>query len=185
MFAVQNKRCSKWTLMVCLFLIMTHIGAADLPPLTDGMTALKTPSIAPALRLKDLDDEIIDITTMKGKVVVINFWATWCPPCRREMGSLERLHLATIDKGVVVLAVNIGEDEDTVFSFLGTIDPLPSFPILLDMEGSSMEAWKVRGLPTTFVIDSNGFIVYRAVGGREFDHPELIRDIMALHDRQK
>lgn len=183
MFAVQSNRPSKWALMVCLLLLASNIYAAGLPPLTHGMTALKKPVPAPALLLKDLDDEVVDIAALKGKVVVLNFWATWCPPCRREMGSLERLYLATVDKDVVVLAVNIGEDEDTVFSFMGTIEPSPSFPILLDLEGSSMEAWKVRGLPTTFVIDSNGFIVYRAVGGREFDHPELINDIMALHKK--
>jgi len=127
-----------------------------------------------------MDEEIVDIKDMKGKVIVINFWATWCPPCRREMGSLERLHLATKDKNVVVLAVDIGEDIDTVFSFMGQVNPSPSFPILFDQDAKSMKPWKVRGLPTTYIINPNGDIVYRAVGGREFDHPDIQQTILNL-----
>lgn len=138
--------------------------------------------MAPILRLNNMDDEIIDIQGLKGQVVVVNFWATWCPPCRREMGSLERLQQATREHNVEVLAVNIGEDLDTVFSFMGMVDPSPSFQILFDPDGISMQHWKVHGLPTTFIIDKAGKIAYQAVGGREFDHPEIIRTIMQLTD---
>ncbi len=156
------------------------VDAAELPPLTHGLTTLKTPIAAPALRLPDMDEEAVDLESLKGRVVVVNFWATWCPPCRREMGSLERLHLATVDQGVTVLAVNIDEDIDVVFPFLGTIDPSPSFPILFDEQADMMGAWKVMGLPTTFIVGADGSIVYRAVGGREFDHPDLIKKVTGL-----
>ena len=127
-----------------------------------------------------MDEVIVDISDFKGKVVVVNFWATWCPPCRREMASLEHLHLATKDKNVVVLAINIGEDIDTVFSFMGTVDPFPSFPILFDPDAETMKRWKVKGLPTTYIIRANGTMAYRAVGGREFDHPEIKKIIESL-----
>lgn len=165
-------------LIALLFSSMTL--AQDLPPLTHHLTKIKQPFALPALALPNMDDEMVDISDMKGKVIVINFWATWCPPCRREMGSLERLHQATRHKGVEVLAVNVGEDLDTVFSFLGTIEPQPSFQMLFDEEGGSMEAWKVRGLPTTYVIGPDGKMVYRAVGGREFDHPDIVQKILEL-----
>lgn len=131
----------------------------------------------PELRLKDMDDELVDITTLKGKVVVVSFWATWCPPCRREMGTLERLHQATAKEGVVILAVNVGEDVEAVFPFLAAMDPQPTYPVLFDSEAEAMEKWGVRGLPTTYVVDRNGLIRYRAIGGREFDHPELIKRV--------
>jgi len=81
----------------------------------------------------------------------------------------------------VVLAVNIGEDLDTVFSFMGQIEPVPTFPVLFDSDAVSMEKWQVKGLPTTYIIDSNGQIIYRAVGGREFDHPDIINKVLGLH----
>ena len=160
---------------------MSH--AAELPPLTHKLTAFDKPIKAPTLRLQNMDQEIVDIKDLKGKVVVVNFWATWCPPCRREMGALERLHLATKDKNIVILAVNIGEDIDTVFSFMGTVDPSPSFPILFDPNADTMKRWKVRGLPTTYIINPNGNIVFRAIGGREFDHPDIQHAIMNLRNR--
>lgn len=168
-----------FTATILLVSGMSH--ATELPPLTHKLTAIKKTIKAPNLQLQNMDDEIIDLKDLKGKVVIVNFWATWCPPCRREMGSLERLHLATKDKNVVVLAVNIGEDIDTVFSFMGLIDPSPSFPILFDADAISMKHWKVLGLPTTFIINPNGTLAYRAVGGREFDHPDILQTIINLN----
>ena len=156
------------------------IHAAELAPLTHNLTKIKKPMPAPNLRLKNMDDEFVDIKDLKGKVVVVNFWATWCPPCRREMSSLERLHLATQDKNVVILAVNVGEDIDTVFPFMGIINPSPTFPILFDTDAKVMNEWKVRGLPTTYIVSPDGNIVYRAVGGREFDHPSIQQAVIGL-----
>lgn len=136
--------------------------------------------MAPELRFQNLDEVMVDIKDLKGKVVVVNFWATWCPPCRREMGSLEKLYQATKDRDVAVLAVNIGEDMDTVFSFLGTVEPTPNFQMLLDYDAVSMDAWGVRGLPTTYIIKPDGHIVYKAVGGREFDHPDILQKVIQL-----
>lgn len=168
-------------IFIVISLIVSAISHADgLPPLTHKLTAVDKAAPAPNLRLQNMDEEIIDLKDLQGKVVVINFWATWCPPCRREMGSLERLHQATKDKGVEVLAVNIGEDVDTVFSFLGTIEPSPEFQMIFDPEAVSMNNWKIRGLPTTYVINPDGTIAYRAVGGREFDHPDIVKAIISL-----
>ena len=163
-----------------ILVLVSNLNGEGLPPLTHSLTSVNTKVKAPELRFQNMDEEIVDIKDLKGKVVVVNFWATWCPPCRREMGSLEKFHQATKDKNVEVLAVNIGEDMDTVFSFQGTVDPSPEFQMLFDLDGVSMDKWGVKGLPTTFVLNPDGTIAYRAVGGREFDHPDLIEKVIQL-----
>jgi thiol-disulfide isomerase/thioredoxin len=153
--------------------------AADLPPLSHSLTR-QAPKPAPALKLKDLDGQPYDLAQLKGKVVLINFWATWCPPCRREMPSMERLSQTLKGEAFSVLAVDVGEDADTIETFTGQLDTTLTFPILLDTRSRTMQAWKVAGLPTTFLVDKQGRIVASAIGGREFDHPEIIRAIREL-----
>ncbi len=96
------------------------------------------------------------------------------------MSSLEHLYQATSDKGVEVIAVNIGEDPDTVFPFMGNLEAYPSFQIVFDTEALLMDQWKVQGLPTTFIVDKEGNIIYKAVGGREFNHPKIRQTILEL-----
>lgn len=153
--------------------------AADLPPLAHGLTQ-QAPKPAPALQLAGLDGRPHDLATLKGKVVLVNFWATWCPPCRREMPSMERLRAALAGEAFVVLAVDVGEDVDTIEAFTSQLDAAPTFPILLDANGNAMRAWKVAGLPTTYLVDEQGRVVASAIGGREFDHPEMVEAIRKL-----
>jgi thiol-disulfide isomerase/thioredoxin len=159
-----------------LCLLGAGVGAADLPPLSHSLTVL-APKPAPALRLQDLGGTSHDLAGLRGRVVLINFWATWCPPCRREMPSMERLSQALDGEAFEVLAVDVGEDADTIDAFTGQLDTPPTFPILLDATSRTMQAWEVAGLPTTFLVDKRGRIVARAIGGREFDHPEMIEAI--------
>ena len=153
--------------------------AADLPPLSHGLT-LQAPKSAPSLKLADLDGKSHDLAKLRGKVVLINFWATWCPPCRREMPSLERLSQALAGEPFIVLAVDVGEDADTIEAFTNQLDTVPTFTILLDATSRAMQAWKVAGLPTTFLVDKQGRVVASAIGGREFDHPAMVAAIRAM-----
>ena len=179
---VPGSKNSLARLIILLFAIATagSLHAEGSPPLTHQLTAIKAGTQAPPLKLKNLDGDNVSLEDLRGKVVVVNFWATWCPPCRREMGSLERLYQATKDRNIEVVAVNIGEDEDTVFSFMGMVEPSPSFTMLLDNDAVSMSSWKVRGLPTTYFVKPNGELAYRAVGGREFDHPDIQDKVIKL-----
>ena len=141
-----------------------------------GMSAVPGTPAAPPLRLKDADGRPLDLAQYRGRVTLVNFWATWCPPCRREFPSLSRVRKHFRPDQFEVLAVNVGEDPDTVFSFTGNTD----FPVLFDREAQSMAAWSVRGLPTTFLVDRQGRLAYRATGGREFDDEDIVATISAL-----
>ena len=163
-------------------LLLPGMAAAqtELPDLTHRLTALAPRPAAPDFALKDLDGKVQRLADYKGKVVLVNFWATWCPPCRREMPSMERLYQKMKGTPFTVLAPDQIESFDMVFSFTGQLDPAPTFPILLDDNSAASKAWNVKGLPTSFIVDKQGRIAYRAVGGREFDHPEIEKLIRAL-----
>ena len=135
--------------------------------------------------LEDIDGKKRRLSDLRGKVVLVNFWATWCPPCRREMPSIERLSLLLKSADFEILAVNVAENLDTVFSFTGTLEPVPTFPIVFDRDSSVLKAWPVRGLPTSFVLDKQGRIAYRAVGGREFDDPAILAQLRMLLDERQ
>jgi len=138
-----------------------------------GMTALPTATPAPPLRLPDADDKPVDLSDYRGKVVLVNFWATWCPPCRKEFPSLGRVRKLFKPVEFEVLAVNIGEDPDMVFSFTG----ITEFPVLFDRSSKIMATWRVNGLPTTLLVDRQGRLTWKAVGGREFDDPSIVATI--------
>ena len=141
-----------------------------------GMTLMSAVAPAPTLRLKDTDDKIVDLAQYKGRVVLINFWATWCPPCRKEFPSLGRVRKLFKPMEFEVIAVNVGEDPDSAFSFTGITD----FPVVFDRDSKTMGAWSVRGLPTTFLVDRQGRLAYRATGGREFDDADIVATIKQL-----
>lgn len=155
---------------------------ADDPALGHAMTRLEEPVPAPDFVLEDMDGVAYRLSDYRGKVVLLNLWATWCPPCRKEMPSLERLYEGLKDEGFVVLAVNQWESPDHVFAYLGQLPVQPSFPVVFDRESRVAESLGVKGLPTSYLLDKAGRVVYRAVGGREFDHPDveaLVRGLLA------
>ncbi len=176
---ISNRILTTALAACCLLGMPAGALAADLPPLSHSLTALE-PGPAPELKFKDLEGRMHDLAELRGKVVLINFWATWCPPCRREMPSMERLTQALKGEPFVALAVDVGEDADTIEAFTSQLETTPTFPILLDTRSRSMKAWKVSGLPTTFLVDKRGRIVASAIGGREFDHPEIVKTIKEL-----
>jgi peroxiredoxin len=137
---------------------------------------------APEFELQDIEGETHRLSDYRGKVVVLNFWATWCPPCRYEMPSMERARKLLEDEPIAILAVDVGEDEDAIFMFTG--DYPVEFPLLMDRDESVIKSYPVIGLPTTYVIDPEGYIRYRAVGSREWDDPALLDQLRALLKNQ-
>lgn len=135
---------------------------------------------APDFSLQDGSRKAWQMSSLVGSVVVVNFWATWCPPCRRELPSLEALHRQLHPKGVVVLAVNAEETHEKIQAFTAALDSAITFPLLMDEQGAVMREWGVQALPTTFVVDRRGRVVLHALGGRDFTQPDAIADVTAL-----
>jgi thiol-disulfide isomerase/thioredoxin len=158
---------------VLLGLLLWAAAQAAAAALSHELTALPEPRPAPDFTLEDMDGEPHTLSALRGKVVVVNFWASWCGPCREELPSLDALYRAYKDRGLVVLGINEWESPDHVFSYLGSLPVEPSFPILFDRDTAVAERYGVKGLPTTFVVDRQGRLVYRAIGGRDFAHPKI------------
>ncbi len=139
---------------------------------------VKNKIMAPNFILNDIDGNEHKLSSYRGKVVLVNFWATWCPPCRDEMPSMDRAYEKFKQSNIVMLAINIGEDEDTIFKFTGNY-PV-SFPLLMDQDSRVIKQWPVTALPTTYIVDPAGRLFYRAIGGREWDDEALVKRLNAL-----
>jgi thiol-disulfide isomerase/thioredoxin len=128
--------------------------AAELKPWEGGAT--------PPLAVEDLNGKPHDLSEYKGKVVLVNFWATWCEPCRAEMPSIDRLRNALKGEPFEVLAVNMAEPLSRIEKFSATL-PL-GFALLRDRDGSVSKAWKAKLLPASYLIGRDGRIHYVAYG---------------------
>ena len=143
--------------------------------LREGLTPVYRQPNAPELALTDIDGNRYDLASMRDNVVVVNFWATWCPPCLAEMPSIQNMWEKLHGDGLEVLAVNVGEDSEAITQFLAEFETSIEFPVLLDEKGEAFQQWRVLGLPQTFVIDKKGRMIYEASGGRDMDS-DHIRD---------
>ena len=176
------KDMKKLILLLLLQLSFSAVADWQQPELSHSLTEVKNVAQGSDFELQNLDEENIKLSDYRGKVVLLNFWATWCPPCRREMPSMERLYQQIGDEKFSVIAVDQMESVDEVFTFTGQLELAPTFEILFDTTSQVSQDYAVRGLPTTYLLDKQGKIRYRAVGGREFDHPEVIKIIKKLMD---
>ena len=136
---------------------------------------------APTLRLLDLDGKEHALEAYRGKVVLINFWATWCEPCKDEMPSIERLRRSLEGRPFAVLAVNLAEPDSRVQRFLREV-PL-GFPVLMDRDTAAAKAWKARVLPATYIVGPDGRIRYSYLGELDWSREPVRKQIAELLPR--
>ena len=136
----------------------------------------------PDFSLKDLTGKKVEIKQYKGKIIFLNFWATWCGPCKEEMPSLEVLHRQFKGENFVLLTISVDyEGLKPVREFLNK--QRYTFPVLLDPNGEILDLFEVKGIPTTFIIDKKGRVIGRAIGPRDWKSPEVFSLINLLVEK--
>ena len=160
----------KLLLGLCCIFFLSSAHAHELKPWKGGAT--------PPLALKDLNGKTHKLEDYRGKAVMVQFWATWCPPCLKEMPAMQRLEKKMAGKPFVILAVNMGETEKDVREFVNKMKI--SFTVLMDEDGKGVGDWKVFVAPSTFLLDPQGNVRYTLQGGAEWDEPAYIKAISEL-----
>lgn len=134
----------------------------------------------PDFTLSDLQGESHSLSDYRGKAVMVNFWATYCGPCIKEIPSMQRLQEKLGAERFAILAVNMAEERADIEAFLKKHDIRVNFPLLLNPEGDVVESWMITAVPTTFIVDPEGNIRYALFGGIEWDKPGVIETINGL-----
>lgn len=143
-----------------------------------GIETPKRKTAAPEFVLKDPAGKQVSLSGLRGKIVLLNFWATWCPPCIQEMPAMERLHQELQKDGLVILAVNFQEGPEKVRDFF--MEHNLTFAALLDRDGKVAELYQAWALPVSVIINKRGEIVGRAVGSKDWYSDEALQYFQQL-----
>jgi thiol-disulfide isomerase/thioredoxin len=131
------------------------------------------------LSLADLKGKKWDLKDLKGKVIFLNFWSTWCGPCKEEMPSMEELYQEFKSKDFIFLTISVDyEKKDVVKGFIEK--HRYTFPVLLDPQCVTLDLFQVKGIPTTFLIDKKGMMIGKATGPRNWKKPEVVSILNSL-----
>ena len=157
---------------------MASPGWADDPLAAMKIARIPAGTVAAPFDLKSLDGASVQLADMKGKVIVMNFWATWCGPCKEEMPAFERLRQQLDPARFALLTITTDLQREGIKQFLANLHV--HLPVLFDDNQDVSQAYLVRALPTTVLIDGRGTLVGRAVGPRQWDAPEAVHLLQGM-----
>ncbi len=158
-------------LVVVLFLL--GYGFLTRPPELPGQSAVLPGQPLPDFTLPDLQGNPVQLSTLRGKVVFVNIWATWCPPCVEEMPTIQQVYDRFHHRGLEVLAISIDTLEAQVVGPFMQRHHL-TFPALLDPAARTERLYRISGVPESFIVDKRGRLVEKIVGPRDWSHPQMI-----------
>lgn len=163
--------------IACLFLSVAACTKSESPK---AVAVAKEKSAAPEVSVVSMaNGSTLKLSDLKGKVVLLNFWATWCPPCREEIPSMMKLNSFMTGKPFQMIAVSIDEGgKQAIESFFKETGF--SLPTYLDESGASSKAYGITGVPESFIIDKNGVLVKKIIGGAAWDSPEVVAFLEGL-----
>ena len=157
--------------ILLLFLLLTCAVSKPIFAIDRIMDSIPDKPSATDFQLPGLDSKRHRLSAYRGKMVLINFWATWCRPCRKEMPAIDRIDRHFKEKGFVVLAVHVGPGLVNIKKFL-TTTPV-GLKILIN-DAISLPGWRITGLPVSYLIDREGRLIAWALGERQWDSPKMI-----------
>ena len=181
----MKKKKSTWFVIILLFVVGSvylYLKKDLLFPPKDEHDfpnpILKIGALAPNLILKDIEGKIVNLKEYRGKVVLINFWASWCPPCLEEMPALAAIYQKLRSKGFEILAISLDDKIQNAIDFVKK-EKLP-FKVFMDPEGKSAQEYLVYGLPYTVLLDREGKVLFKIFGGHEWDRGKELERIQSL-----
>lgn len=160
---------------IAIFILLISITASTVVAAAENASLGKKPlrPLAYDLKLKDLSGKIVKLSDHKGRIIFLNFFATWCPPCRAEMPSMEKLSKAMDEKEFKMIAVSMDRGDPSSLSRFIEKGGY-TFLILHDIDGTVADHYGIYSIPTTFIIDKKGGIVQKIIGSRPWDTKEVI-----------
>jgi peroxiredoxin len=175
-------RCLSLILILLVALVFTAEGGEDDLFSKIGIDPIKGDKKVPDFSLRDLNGNKVEMKQFKGKIILVNFWTTWCGPCKEEMPGLELLHQQFKEKNFVLLSISVDfERLERVQEFINKHHY--AFPVLLDPQGETLDLFGVKGVPTTFLIDKTGRMIGKATGRRDWKKPEVFSLINLLTEK--
>jgi peroxiredoxin len=170
-------------LAVLIVLIVLSVGGYVVMDRTTGNRIITPGDHAPEFRLQKMGGGFVRLSDLRGKVVMVHFWATWCPPCVEEMPTLEKLHHSLTDKDFEMLAVSVDENgEGAVAPFIqkNNLD----VPVLFDPGHEVAGLYGTYKFPETYIVDRNGVVRYKAIGPRDWTDPSNIQILRNIIDER-